>query len=236
MKQEFDKAQLIRQMVFFGVEHPERIVEIVNEFGIKTVMTETRGLMDVRRGSSSGTYSICSPKEVADANKRGYTGSQEKNPGKRNVQPPSARSKTMAKAAAAPATEAVEEAGEKDYTLYAGKPATATMQDFADWLIQEGAVGEFPSKAAEAAFRDGVRLGGTLRMDFQKSDFNQERRAERQAARAQENGASEAAGDGETAPKPKATRGAAKAATPKAGAPAAKRGRGRPAATAVAPY
>jgi hypothetical protein len=143
----------------------------------------------------------------------------------------------MAKAAAAPATEAVDEAGEKDYTTYAGKLPTATMTDFADWLIQEGAVGEFASKAAEAAFRDGVRLGGTLRMEFQKSEFNQERRAERQAARAQDNGASEVT-DPPAAPAPaKTPRGrAAKAGTaPTPTAP--KRGRGRPAAAGTAaPY
>lgn len=232
MKQEYDEGQLIRQMVSLEVEHPQRIVEIVKEFGIKSVMTNNRGLVDVRRGSSVGTYTICTPEKVAATATRGYTGALRKSPGRRTTTP-TARSKEMAKAA--PAVEDTEEVGEKDYTGYAGKAPTATMVDFADWLIQEGAVGEFPSKAAEAAFRDGVRLGGTLRMEFQKSDFNQERRAERQATRAQEVAAEV---DSEpAAPKPARGKAAAtpKATGAKAGAPA-KRGRPKAAASAEAPY
>lgn len=150
------------------------------------------------------------------------------------------------RAAAAVAEEEV--AGEKDYTVYAGKPATPLMQDFAEWIKQEVGV-DFPSKAAEAAFDNGVRLGGTLRMEFQKSDFCKERRAERQAEKAAENGATVVkAGkrgrpaatedvEDEPAVKPaKAPRGRAAArATAKPGRPAAGARRGRAAAKPVVP-
>jgi hypothetical protein len=82
--------------------------------------------------------------------------------------------------------EDVEGSDEPDYTPYASKPITATMQDFADWMdfaIFEP-VGE---SVAEIGASDPTRLiaiAGTARMEFQRSDFNKERRAERQAAAA----------------------------------------------------
>jgi hypothetical protein len=59
---------------------------------------------------------------------------------------------------------------ERDFTLYAEKDATGTMQAFADWLIEVCDL-EFPNGKAEDQFRFGVQLGGTLRMDFQASDY-----------------------------------------------------------------
>jgi hypothetical protein len=59
----------------------------------------------------------------------------------------------------------------KDYRTYATASATPTMQAFADFLIQEVYGGELPKGVNEAAFRKGVQLGGSLRMDFQKSDM-----------------------------------------------------------------
>ena len=116
---------------------------------------------------------------------------------------------------AAPEPEEMEE--EKDYTVYADKEITATMVDFHEWL--EDVTG---AKLDQRS----VALGGTLRMEFQKSDFNRERRAERQAERAEGNGAAE-----EPAEKPakRAAKGRTASATP-----AATPARGRPAKPAAA--
>lgn len=154
-----------------------------------------------------------------------------------------------------------DEEAAKDYTVYADKEPTPTMSDFADWLEEEVGL-EFETEQEAAIFRMGVRLGGTLRMEFQRSDFNRERRAERKSAKAAKPKAAEtakaakkpakaakASADAEPAAeaakpaqaKP-ATRGRRTGAT--AGRPAArtadrpaaaKRG-GRKAATAEAPY
>ena len=64
----------------------------------------------------------------------------------------------------------IAEEEERDFTGYADKEPTGTMKAFADWLIDEVGL-EFKTKAAEHEFREGVRLGGTLRMEFQASDF-----------------------------------------------------------------
>jgi hypothetical protein len=58
----------------------------------------------------------------------------------------------------------------KDYTTYATAKATDTMEAFADFLIAEVFGGTLPKGMTEAAFRKGVQLGGSLRMDFQKSE------------------------------------------------------------------
>ena len=64
------------------------------------------------------------------------------------------------------------EVEERDFTAYADKVPTGTMQAFADWIIDEVFGGEFPgTQKDEKAFRNGVRLGGTLRMEFQASDY-----------------------------------------------------------------
>jgi hypothetical protein len=63
--------------------------------------------------------------------------------------------------------------GERDYTPYATKPATVTMEQFGFWLLEvtelDGTYRE--GSKEEAAFLRGVQLGGTLRMDFQRSDW-----------------------------------------------------------------
>jgi hypothetical protein len=96
------------------------------------------------------------------------------------------------------------EEDERDYRIYAEKPITATMEDFAEWLEQE---------VAPLDSMDPIRLvalAGTLRMEFQKSQFCKDRREERRnAARVAK------------APKPKAEP-PAKATKTKAAAPAAK--------------
>jgi hypothetical protein len=70
----------------------------------------------------------------------------------------------------AAATQVVEEDTEKDFTIYAEKEPTGTMVAFADWLIDVCEL-EFPNSKAEENFRFGVQLGGTLRMDFQASEY-----------------------------------------------------------------
>lgn len=118
--------------------------------------------------------------------------------------------------AAAPVVE--EPAAEaRDYTEYRDKEPTPTMSDFADWIVQEVGI-EYPTAKELAAFRNGVRLGGTLRMEFQASDMNKERRAARRAAREAQASANGQAAEPEVA------------ATP----PARGRGRGKTAATAAA--
>ena len=59
----------------------------------------------------------------------------------------------------------------KNLRDYATKAPTETMVAFADWLIAEVYGGELPKGVSEEAFRKGVALGGSTRMDFQKSDF-----------------------------------------------------------------
>lgn len=145
----------------------------------------------------------------------------------------------MATKAADPEVEEAE-SGEKDYTGYADKAPTATMSDFAEWLVDEVYGGKYPGD--EDDFVNGVRLGGTLRMEFQRSEFNIQRREERRQERA---AAAEAEPEEEEAPAPKraargktaATKAApAKAAPAKAAGTAPKR-RGRTAkASAEAPY
>lgn len=70
----------------------------------------------------------------------------------------------------AAATQVVEEDTEKDFTIYAEKEPTGTMVAFADWLIDVCEL-EFANGKAEENFRFGVQLGGTLRMDFQASEY-----------------------------------------------------------------
>src|SRR5438477_979183 len=61
--------------------------------------------------------------------------------------------------------------GEKDFTSYADKEVTPTMEAFADFLIQHVYEDELPVDMDEESFRKGVSLGGSVRMDFQRSDF-----------------------------------------------------------------
>jgi len=95
----------------------------------------------------------------------------------------------------AAATQVVEEETERDFTIYAEKEPTGTMVAFADWLIDVCEL-EFPNGKAEENFRFGVQLGGTLRMEFQASDYwrsdeRNPRSPEGKKARAAANGAAE---------------------------------------------
>lgn len=79
-----------------------------------------------------------------------------------------------------PADEADDDSEEpaKDYAPYATKAITDTMQDFHDWLeIEVGDLGDMDAVRI-------VALAGTLRMEFQASEFCKQRRAERQQAKA----------------------------------------------------
>lgn len=60
--------------------------------------------------------------------------------------------------------------GDKDFTVYADKDITPTMEAFADFLIDEVFEGDI-SDYDEESFRKGVALGGSVRMDFQRSQF-----------------------------------------------------------------
>lgn len=132
-----------------------------------------------------------------------------------------------AKPAPAPEPEPTEEA--KDYTVYATKQITPIMEGFADWLRQE--VGDIDKMDADRI----VSLAGTLRMEYQKSEFCQELRERLKAERAA--GTTEAEEEEEEAPARPVRRGsakpvAAKAPAGKPTAPTRKRGK----AAAEAPY
>jgi hypothetical protein len=58
----------------------------------------------------------------------------------------------------------------KDLTRYATAAATPTMEAFADFLEAEVFGGKLPKGIDRDSFRKGVALGGSTRMDFQKSD------------------------------------------------------------------
>lgn len=119
---------------------------------------------------------------------------------------------------------------ERDLTPYVDKEPTVKLQDYHEWL--ENVLGI--KIDIQSMF-----LGVTLYPDFQRSDFNRNRTAERRAERAAEaearsssNGKSETE-DGSPAPKrrgrpPKAAAEAEPAKAPKR--------RGRPKAGAAAPF
>jgi hypothetical protein len=58
----------------------------------------------------------------------------------------------------------------KDLTRYATAPATPTMEAFGEFLIAEVFGGTLPKGIDRASFLKGVALGGSTRMDFQKSE------------------------------------------------------------------
>lgn len=230
-----------------------RVFDIAVEFGRKAEPVSQGYLLVTSIGGRPGAKYVTvepalldlsrkKPEPVAPNHTSEYSRSRLKEPLNRPYRPergtkmPAKRART----APEPATEEVEETAEKDYTVYADKDPTATMSDFAEWIAAEVYSGELPFD--EEAFNEGVRLGGTLRMEFQRSDFCKERRAERKANRAA--GADE---EEEEAEESKPTRRAkpvarkpatAKPATAKPAAkapPRARRG-GKAAASAEAPY
>lgn len=124
-----------------------------------------------------------------------------------------------------------ESNGQVDYQAYVEKPLSATMTDYAMWFREN--VGD-PDQIDSDRL---LALGSSLYPHFQRSDFNQERREARRAAR-------EAPAEAEPAPaasgrgKGRTARGAASA--PPASAPArggrSRGGRQRAAATPEAAY
>jgi hypothetical protein len=118
----------------------------------------------------------------------------------------------MAKGNSLAAAKAAEQP-DRDWSGYRDKPPTDTQARMADWVIEKTGL-SFSSKAAEAAFRDGIRLGVALRIPFQASPENQAVRS---------NGAAEAApapakkaAKAAAAPAKKASKKAAAAAEPEA--------------------
>jgi len=72
----------------------------------------------------------------------------------------------------------------KDYTEYPGKAETPFQERFADWALSD-VVGVDPSqfKTKLEAFRMGIKLGTSLRIEYQKSDDNQSVRSSAAEAR-----------------------------------------------------
>lgn len=105
---------------------------------------------------------------------------------------------------AEPEPEEVEET-EQDLTQYATKDITFTMEGFADWLIEFVYEGELPKDMDEETFRRGVYLGGSRRMEFQRSEWWKEVRAEHKAEQAEARAAKAAEKEAasEEAPAPK---------------------------------
>jgi hypothetical protein len=113
------------------------------------------------------------------------------------------------------------------FNYYADKAPTSLQVGFADWLIENMGL-EFATGKAESAFREGVRLGTALRMQYQRSPENKEREATEAADREEQRVAAS-----EEAAERKEAKAAARAES--AGdAPEPKR-RGRPAAAAEKP-
>src|SRR5688572_11199144 len=75
---------------------------------------------------------------------------------------------------------------EKDYTVFADKPATPLQEDFAEWIPEVTGYDPAAAKSKQAAFDAGVRLAVSLRIPYQASDHNKTRTAEMRAANAKE--------------------------------------------------
>lgn len=217
----------LQRLGAFGLSkaHAIRVLEIAQEHGLKVAHTgDMRGTVTVRYRRDSRTFTIApgmprlpkSSKKVlgktsARHSRTGYTSMVHDDRSLAGWGRIIERSRAstyqerqvshMAKRTAAVAEPEPEET-EKDYTVYADKPPTPLMVDFAEWIKEEVGL-EFSSKAAEAAFDNGVRLGGTLRMEFQRSEFCKTRREERKAQKASSNGAAEDEEEEAPAPAPR---------------------------------
>jgi hypothetical protein len=161
-------------------------------------------------------------KRVVKRGRLGY--SRNSDPVNRGKEIPMAPAKRR-QSAPAPAPE--PENGQVDYEAYLNKPLSATMEDYAQWFRDN--VGEPDDIESDKL----LALGSSLYPHFQRSDFNQERRAARRAARE---------ADAAPEPEPAATgRGKGRGAAGKAPAPAAagpgrgRAGRGRRAAAGATP-
>lgn len=116
-----------------------------------------------------------------------------------------------------------EESEATDYTPYASKAITPVMADFAEWIDTEifQPVG---TSIQEVGAEDPVRLiaiAGTVRMEFQKSEFNRTQRERRQAEAKAAKAAPKAVAKAAPAPKAKVAAKAAPAAKAKVAAKAA---------------
>ena len=233
---------LIDQRYGTGLDIGDRIAAIALRYGEKAEPCDY-GFFTVRRVGSSKlvmltdrerTASEDRPRQVDRQRKVGYgISSTATTTDPRRIKMPRGQRAAAAAAptrgrgrAAAPPAEP-ETDGPEDYTVYRDKEPTAKMTKFADWIIDNVYEGELVNedfKTKEDAFREGVRLGGTLRMKFQASPENQ---ADLEAARA--------AREAEEEPAPAPARGRRGAAAKEEPAAPARRGRGRPAAKAAEP-
>ncbi len=232
MKSLVHRQEALRELTgSYGLTHPQaiRALAIADQHGKNMEGCGNRVVTITAKHNGKEQYELddgLTAFPAARSTGTGYNQSEGKNPKHR-------KGKEMPRTAAAkPATE--ETNGAVDYTVYADKPITPGMQDFHDWLTDN--VGDL-SKMDTVRI---VALAGTLRMEFQQSDFNKERRAERRAAREapSENGSAPA--EDEKPAKPGRRAGGTTGRRAGSAAPAnekpARRGRGRAAATAEAPF
>lgn len=77
--------------------------------------------------------------------------------------------------------EAVE--NERDLTAYATKPATASLEYYAEWLTEATGYDPGSAKSKQEAFDRAVYLAVSLHRDFQTSPENQEFKERLKAAR-----------------------------------------------------
>jgi hypothetical protein len=125
-----------------------------------------------------------------------------------STDPDQQRRQNMAPRGRAAVVEPEPEEEVFDGSVYADKEPTHTMLHFANWLIAEVFnegdfdAGKLPKGIDENSFREGVRLGGTLRMIFQASDYWKEEREAHKAEREEER--KEAAAERRAAAKAKA--------------------------------
>jgi hypothetical protein len=113
----------------------------------------------------------------------------------------------------------------EDFTSYASKTISPTLEAFADWAIAEVYGGQLPEGLDEDTFRRAIALGGSTRGYFQKSEWwkndsrnylanveaNRERKAIEKAAKAKEAAAKAVARAKDLADKAKAASEAAAA-------------------------
>lgn len=230
---------LIDQRYGTGLDIGDRIAAIAIRYGEKAEPYDY-GFFTVRRVGSSKLVMLTDrerdasedrPRQVDRQRKVGYGSSSTamttdprriKMPRGQRAAAAAAPTRGRGRAAAAPAEPEAD--GPEDYTVYRDKEPTTKMTKFADWIIDnvyEGELTKDDFKDQEDAFREGVRLGGTLRMKFQASPENQ---ADLEAARA--------AREAEEEPAPAPARGRRGAAAKEEPAAPARRGRGRPAKAA----
>jgi len=224
MTHEFTRAELKKQLqTAYGMreDHAIRAVMIADQMGLNAEATDngTVTIRPVKHKPEQYTLEDGLPPEAAGRKPHmGYN--------KSNEPTPRGKDKKMAAKRTAQA-EPEPEAEGRDLSAYADKEPTVKIQDYHEWLGEQ-----FPDLDLDL---QSVYLGVTLYPDFQKSDFNRTRTAQRREARAQDNGAAD-----EAEAAPAKGRGKAAAAKPATGGTTGRRGkpagRGRGRATADAPF